>query len=71
MNTSIEIRFVSSPLSSAEAPAGYPNKNNRKRAGDNGKREKAGVSAILCIQDGAEFLASSLSPSPSLFPPVG
>ena len=46
MNTSIEIRLVSSPLSFTEAPAGYPNKNNRKRAGDNGKREKAGVSAI-------------------------
>ena len=34
------------PLPSAEAPAGYPCKNspyrkNRKRAGDDGKREKA------------------------------
>ena len=47
MNTSIEIRLVSSPLSFTETPAGYPNKNNRKRAGDNGgMREKAGVSAI-------------------------
>ena len=31
MNTSIEIRLVSSPLFFAEAPAGYPNKNSNNR----------------------------------------
>ena len=31
MNTSIEIRLVSSPLSFAEAPAEYPNKNSNNR----------------------------------------
>ena len=43
MNTSIEIRLVSSPLSFAEAPAGYPKKNNRKRAGTmrRGKRRES------------------------------
>ena len=40
--------FDGDPLSSAEAPAGYPNKNsnnrkNRKRAGDDGKRETPGA----------------------------
>ena len=38
-------------LSSAEAPAGYPyrnsnNKKNRKSAGDEGKRKKAGASLL-------------------------
>ena len=39
-------------LSSAEAPAGYPHQNinnrkNRKRAGDDGKRETAGALSLL------------------------
>lgn len=37
---------VSVALSSKEVPAGYPNKN-RKRAGDDGKRKKAGAEALL------------------------
>ena len=41
--------LLTNPLSSAEAPAGYPfkdsnNRKNRKRAWDDGKREKAGDS---------------------------
>ena len=46
--------YSSKSLSSAEALAGYPyyiyknsnNRKNRKRAGDDGKREKAGASLL-------------------------
>ena len=50
----IEDMYSFKSLSSAEAPAGYPyyiyknsnNRKNRKRAGDDRKREKAGASLL-------------------------
>ena len=48
---SLMLAALTCKCSLTEAPAGYPYKNsnnrkNRKRAGDDGKREKAGTSAV-------------------------
>ena len=40
-------------LSSAELPAGYSSKNSKNN--NDGRKEKAGASAILCDHDGAGF----------------
>ena len=40
-------------LSSAELPAGYSSKNSNNNS--DGRKEKAGASAILCDHDGAGF----------------
>ena len=64
MNTSIEIRLVSSPLSFAEAPAGYPKKNNRKRAGTMGRgkrRESLAPNFLLLL---FPLSIAPLSPTP-------
>ena len=64
MNTSIEIRLVSSPLSFAEAPAGCPKKNNRKRAGTMGRgkrRESLAPNFLLLL---FPLSIAPLSPTP-------
>ena len=69
MNTSIEIRLVSSPLSFAEAPAGYPKKNNRKRAGTMGRgkrRESLAPNFLLLL---FPLSIAPLSPPPPPPPP--
>ena len=67
----VEDIYSSKSLSSAEAPAGYPyyiykncnNGKNRKRARDDGKREKAGAS-LLSFPSHRASRAVFLSPQP-------
>ena len=54
-------------LSSAEAPANYPysnNRKNRKGAGDDGKREKAGASLLSFPFPSCPERSLFLSPQP-------
>ena len=52
-------------LSSAEASAGYPDqKKNRKRAGDDGKRERAGASLLSSPFPSCPARSLFLSPQP-------
>ena len=61
--------LLTNPLSSEEAPAGYPdknsnNRNNRKRAWDDGKRGKAGASLLSFPFPSCPALSIFLSPQP-------
>ena len=67
---SIDIKPITASLSSAEAPARYPYKNsnnrkNRKRAGDDGKREKAGRPLFFLSPSHRAPRAFFFSPQPS------
>ena len=64
--------FATTPLSSAEAPAGYPYKNSnnrktRKRAEDDGKMEKVGASLLSFPFPSCPARSLFLSPRRGLF----
>ena len=68
----VEAMYSPKSLSFAEAPAGYPyyiyknsnNRKNRKRAGDDGKREKAGASLLSFPFPSCLARSLFLSPQP-------